>query len=159
MSGKLAAATSQLKKPRATNALEVFSQEQKPQITQKMAEKLGASSKSDRNNIKAYKESQQELWSVMKPETRAEYEEKAAEYNEKIKKGPTDKELYECAFRLYLEFVVPKLPLIRNQKQIIPNTISALRPLIGFDWKGHGDVVFFVQGAYRDRAADVRTFK
>ena len=58
-----------------------------------------------------------------------------------------------------LNFVVPKLLLIRNQKQIIPNTISALRPLIGFDWKGHSDVVFFVQGAYRDSAANVRTFK
>ena len=103
-SGKLAAPSAQLKKPRATNALEVFSQEQKPQITQKMAEKLGASSKSDHNNIKAYKESQQELWRTIEPETQAEYEEKAAEYNKKIKEGPTDEELYECAFCLHLEF-------------------------------------------------------
>ena len=103
-SGKLAAASAQLKKPRATNALEVFSQERKPQIMQKMAEKLSASSKSDRNNIKAYKESQQELWSTIEPETRAEYEEKAAEHNKKIKEGPTDEELYECACFLHLEF-------------------------------------------------------
>lgn len=127
---------------------------------QKIAEKLSALSKSDHNNIKAYKESQQELWSMTKLETQAEYKEKAAEYNKKIKKGLTDKELYECISCLYLEFVVPKLlPLIRNQKQIIPNTISALCPLIGFDWKGHGDVVFFVQGAYRGRATDIHTFK
>ena len=77
----------------------------------------------------------------------------------KLRKGRQTKNSMSALVFCILNFVVPKLLLIRNQKQIIPNTISALRPLIGFDWKGHSDVVFFVQGAYCDSAANVRTFK
>jgi hypothetical protein len=47
----------------------------------------------------------------------------------------------------------------RNQKHIVENSIRALRPLIGFDWGQHGDVVFFIQGAFRDDNKRVSTFK
>jgi acyl-CoA reductase-like NAD-dependent aldehyde dehydrogenase len=98
--GKVATATSQLKKPRATNALEVFSRDRQEEITQRMAEKR---STSVTNNLSAYKKSQQELWSATEPETRAAYEEKAAERNEKIKNGPTEEDIYECGFSLFPE--------------------------------------------------------
>ena len=31
--------------------------------------------------------------------------------------------------------------------------------LVGWDWGQHGEVVFFVQGAYRNAANDLKTFK
>jgi hypothetical protein len=36
---------------------------------------------------------------------------------------------------------------------------AALWNLIGYDWKQHGDVVFFVQGAYRNNENAVKTFQ
>ena len=50
------------------------------------------------------------------------------------------------------------LSKIRNQEDIVQNTMLALRPLVGRGWKGHGDAVFFVMGAYRNQEGTLRTF-
>jgi hypothetical protein len=47
----------------------------------------------------------------------------------------------------------------RNQKTLIPTTIRALHELGGHSWGKHGDIVFFVMGAYRDENKKVMTFK
>ena len=46
----------------------------------------------------------------------------------------------------------------RSQSDIATNTVVSLKKLCGWNWGGHGDVVFFVLGAYRDQDSDVLPF-
>lgn len=47
----------------------------------------------------------------------------------------------------------------RNQNHIAEDVLKALRGLIGWNWGQHGDVVFFVQGAFRDEDGKLRLFE
>jgi hypothetical protein len=49
--------------------------------------------------------------------------------------------------------------LTRNRQNVVLNTIDALQSLVGTHWKGHGDIVFFVQGAYRSSADRLQNFR
>ena len=49
--------------------------------------------------------------------------------------------------------------LQRHQNEVSDNATTALWRLIGNDWGQHGDVVFFLQGAYRDENNAVVTFQ
>ena len=47
----------------------------------------------------------------------------------------------------------------RHQKDISANTAAALLSLIGNDWGQHGDIVFFLQGAFWNEDGKVHTFQ
>jgi hypothetical protein len=47
----------------------------------------------------------------------------------------------------------------RNQSQVCDVATAALWGLIGNGWGQHGDVVFFLQGAYRNNENAVKTFQ
>ena len=47
----------------------------------------------------------------------------------------------------------------RNQNKVGDAATAALWRLIGYGWGQHGDVVFFVQGAYRNNENVVKTFQ
>jgi conjugal transfer/entry exclusion protein len=47
----------------------------------------------------------------------------------------------------------------RNQSTIIENVAQYLASLDGNDWGQCGDVVFFLQGAYRDAEGSTKTFQ
>lgn len=46
----------------------------------------------------------------------------------------------------------------RNQETIITQVQAKLKGLVGWEWGQCGDLVFFVQGAYRDEKANIKTF-
>lgn len=87
-----APSTSLVKKPRATNGLEVFAKEKKEKITKKMAEKRQEST-APHDNITLYKQVRDELWENLDSDDQAGFEEKALSYNEGIRKGPTDEDI------------------------------------------------------------------
>ena len=87
-----APSTSLIKKPRATNGLEVFAKEKKEIITEKMAEKRQEGT-APRDNITLYKQVHDELWEELDSHGQAGFEEKALSHNEGIHKGPTDEEI------------------------------------------------------------------
>jgi hypothetical protein len=39
------------------------------------------------------------------------------------------------------------------------NTAGALCDLTGWEWGGHGDMIYFTMGAYRDAQGKVKTFR
>ncbi|PPQ79709.1 hypothetical protein CVT26_015807 [Gymnopilus dilepis] len=129
---------SPLKKPRATNGFNVFTEEKKEEITHLKWEKSNAAAPAD--NLSPYKESCKELWDGLSAEYKEEYSRKASERNDLIKKGPTDEDIE------------------RNQSCIIQNTLSALSGLTGYHWTGHGDAAFFVMGAHRKMDGKIVTF-
>jgi hypothetical protein len=86
-----ALSTSLVKKPRATNALEVFAKEEKEKITKKMAEKRQEGTV-PHDNITLYKQVRDELWEDLDSHGQAGFEEKALCHNEGIHKGPTDED-------------------------------------------------------------------
>ncbi|KAF5384182.1 hypothetical protein D9615_003148 [Tricholomella constricta] len=45
-----------------------------------------------------------------------------------------------------------------QQKSLLPTATEALRGMCGWNWGGHGEVMFFLQGAYRNKAGDLKTF-
>jgi hypothetical protein len=47
----------------------------------------------------------------------------------------------------------------RNQQTVSHATSLALSALVGYDWGQHGDVMYFVQGAYRRDDGGVKTFQ
>jgi hypothetical protein len=100
------ASSSLVKKPRATPAVELFAQDNKAEIIQKMAEKRNSngSSSTDGGNLVVYKAAREELWNATDPETQAEYEAKALSGKEKIKEGPTDDDIYKYVLCLTLFF-------------------------------------------------------
>jgi hypothetical protein len=55
--------------------------------------------------------------------------------------------------------IIYKLTCRRQQLKISDNAAAALMSLRGNDWGQHGEVVFFLQGAYRDKENAVKTFK
>ncbi|PPQ82614.1 hypothetical protein CVT26_001602 [Gymnopilus dilepis] len=129
-----------LKKPRATNGFNVFTQEKKEEITKLQREKTNESSPS--NNLTPYKESCKELWACLPPKHKEDYAQKATERNDLIKNGPTEEDIERHA----------------NQSQIIQNTLSSLSSLTGYHWTGHGDAAFFVLGAHRKKDGGIVTF-
>jgi len=50
-------------------------------------------------------------------------------------------------------------PCHRNQEDIIGGVVKALQSLVGWGWGQYGEVVFFVQGAYRNADSGLKTFK
>jgi hypothetical protein len=46
----------------------------------------------------------------------------------------------------------------RQQANISTNASTALLELIGDNWGQHGDIMFFMQGAYRTEEGKVMTF-
>ena len=92
-----AASSSLVKKPRASSALELFAQDHKAEIVQKMAKERDAngSSSMDGSNLVAYKVAREELWNATDPETQAEYDAKALSGKEKINAGPTDEDIHK----------------------------------------------------------------
>lgn len=50
-------------------------------------------------------------------------------------------------------------PYHRNQKDIIGGVVKALQNLVGRGWGQYGEVVFFIQGAYRSADSGLKTFK
>ena len=87
-----ALSTSLIKKPRATNGLEVFAKEKKENITKKMAEKRQEGT-APHDNITLYKQVRDELWKDLDSHGQAGFEEKALSHNEGIRKGPTDEDI------------------------------------------------------------------
>ena len=86
-----ALSTSPIKKPRATNGLEVFAKEKKEKITEKMAEKRQEGTAP--HNITLYKQVRDELWEDLDSDGQAGFEEKALSHNEGIRKRPTDEDI------------------------------------------------------------------
>ena len=87
-----ALSTNLVKKPRATNGLEVFAKENKEEIMEKMAEKRQEGT-APHDNITLYKQVRDELWEDLDSHGQAEFEEKALGHNEGIRKGPTDEDI------------------------------------------------------------------
>ncbi|PPQ78935.1 hypothetical protein CVT26_001392 [Gymnopilus dilepis] len=127
-----------LKKPRATNGFNIFTEEKKEEIKQLKLKKINASSPTD--NLSLYKESCKEIWAGLSAEYKEECSRKASQKNDLIKKGPTGEDIE------------------RNQSHIIQNTLSALSSLTGYHWTGHGDAAFFVMGAHRRMDGKLVTF-
>ena len=46
-----------------------------------------------------------------------------------------------------------------QQKNIHNNASAALLALIGDEWGQHGNIVFFLQGAYQNKDGNVQTFQ
>jgi hypothetical protein len=88
---------------------------------------------------------------------KAKFEELAAEHNEMIKGPPPVDHIYQYVI---LDILMPILTNIsRNQGTIIENVARYLASLDGNDWGQCGDVVFFLQGAYRDAEGATKTFQ
>ncbi|PPR05681.1 hypothetical protein CVT26_009262 [Gymnopilus dilepis] len=130
--------SAELKKPRATHAFQLFTEENKEDIMKLCQEKTNTTSPMD--NLFPFKESSKELWNALSQEAKDDYTRKASEKNELIKKGPSEQDIE------------------RNQANIIRNTLAALSNLTGTHWTGHGDVAFFVMGAYRKKDSEIATF-
>jgi hypothetical protein len=64
-----------------------------------------------------------------------------------------------CSIPDYQIFWIDVYVVPRNQKTLVPTTIRALHELCGHSWGKHGDIVFFVMGAYRDENKKIMTFK
>ncbi|RDB30533.1 hypothetical protein Hypma_007049 [Hypsizygus marmoreus] len=135
------AVSSSTEKPRATTGIEVFAQENKTNIHAKITEErtqLGQSPKEA--NLPLHRKLKKELFEELDEDARAEYEAKAAELNARRDQPPD-----------------PKL-VFGNQDSLIATTSSTLRKMCGWEWGGHGDVVFFVQAAYRDEEGHLKSF-
>lgn len=84
--------SNRLGKPRATNALELFGKDKKIEIVKQLdedAEDRGFSGADGGKRLADYRALRIKLWEAATPDVRAEYEERAKEFNEMIKDGPT----------------------------------------------------------------------
>ncbi|KAH6903699.1 hypothetical protein BKA70DRAFT_1300590 [Coprinopsis sp. MPI-PUGE-AT-0042] len=128
-------------KPRATNAINLFAQDQKSTVTQAMNQKRKDSGQTvQKGNLREWHSSKKELFDALPQEAQDDYARKAEAHNARLKDDPPPEHVYE------------------NQKEIVMNTMQTLQQLIGEGWRQHGRVVYFTMGAYRDEREKLRTF-
>ncbi|GLB34089.1 hypothetical protein LshimejAT787_0109730 [Lyophyllum shimeji] len=136
----VASASTPVARPRATNAVELFAQDNQTDIRAKMAEQRGESGQSSKDNLSLHRKIKTELFNELDEETRLRYEADAAAFNASLEQPPDAAVVFA------------------KQQGLISAASESLRKLCGWGWNGHGDVVFFVQAAYRDNEDHLKTF-
>ncbi|KAF9529562.1 hypothetical protein CPB83DRAFT_893376 [Crepidotus variabilis] len=126
------------KRPRAKNAMVVFEEEKKADI-----QSLISTEKEKGNpatGLEIYRSSKSKLFSDLGPSERQAYEQKAVDFNQSLQDGPKPEVIFSNQSRLHLD------------------VSDALQSFVGWDWKQHGEVVFFLQGAYRNSEGRLISF-
>jgi hypothetical protein len=94
--GSKATTASPSKRPRAVNGADVFAQDHKAKITERMAECQGQGGGTPKQiNITRYRAAKQELYYQLPDEERCAYEAKAAKKNEECKSLPEASKIFE----------------------------------------------------------------
>jgi hypothetical protein len=110
------------------------------------------------SNLNFHRELKVQMFEDLDAETRARFEAQAVSHNKTLEEGPGDEHIYK--YVRPLTFILMRLTSFdRNQRSIIDGVSSALHRLCGHSWGQYGDVVFFLQGAYRDEQGHLKTFK
>lgn len=96
VSVKRASKSDKGKRPRATNAIEVFAAENKEIITQEMSKKRVAEGSLSKDvNLADYVKIRKEVYEDLDDAAKAEYQLKAEKQNEKLKNGPDINHVFE----------------------------------------------------------------
>ncbi|GLB38913.1 hypothetical protein LshimejAT787_0600750 [Lyophyllum shimeji] len=128
-------------KPRATNAVELFAAENSEAIKQKITSdriELGLTPR--QGNLKFWHKHKNQLYSELDEEAHIKYERMAAEHNARLAEPPSREAVFA------------------KQETLLATVAATLQRTCGWGHEGHGDVAFFVQGAYRNEQDDVKMF-
>ncbi|KAG6825014.1 hypothetical protein H0H92_005085 [Tricholoma furcatifolium] len=126
-------------KPRALNAKDIFVAEKRQHILALVNKERERAGDPTTKNLKHYNNVKQSEWDKLSPEERNAYQERANTENEKNQR-PDPSMVFE------------------RQKTLGSDVVNKLRAFCGEGWGGCGDVVLFVQGAYRDNSDKIQTF-
>ncbi|KAG6819010.1 hypothetical protein H0H93_016411 [Arthromyces matolae] len=127
-------------KPRAITAIGLFAKEEQEAIRDKANEDRKNAGSGTEHNLAYHSEAKKEMWDALTEEERANFEQRAEALNEEYKLPPDPSLVFE------------------RQSSFVHTVTQSLQPLCGHGWKGHGEVILFVQGAYRDKNDIIKTF-
>jgi hypothetical protein len=150
--------TTSSKRPRATTAQDIFAKTCKEDVRRQLQIELKeAGDIPQGGNIRQHRVVKNAMYDKLPADEKAKFEALATEHNETIKGPPPADHIYQY---VTLDLLVSVLINIsRNQDTIIENVAQYLASLDGNDWGQCGDVVFFLQGAYRDAEGATKTFQ
>ncbi|KAG6818326.1 hypothetical protein H0H93_005979 [Arthromyces matolae] len=127
-------------KPRASTAIDIFAKENGEVIKQKSTKERELTQQPTQANLKIHRQVKTTMWNELTEEDQQAYKDKARAEKERLSSTPDPSHNYQ------------------RQKTIIKTTSQALRKLCGNGWDGHGAVVYFVQGVYRDQNDKYKSF-
>lgn len=143
-------------RPRATTARDCFADAFNEEIKEKVKVEREMTGALTQENLVLYRRFRDEMFDAADDETRKKFEEEALTFNSKIHEHPDRSEIYSyglCTFSMHNELIIS-----RSQRDVATNTVVSLKKLCGWNWGGHGDVVFFVLGAYRGQDSEISPF-
>ncbi|KAG6818708.1 hypothetical protein H0H93_002607 [Arthromyces matolae] len=149
--------TSAASKPRALTAIDLFAKEEKEAIRDKANEDRKTAGSGTKQNLAYHSEAKKVMWDALTDEKRADFEERAEALNEEYKLPPDPSLVFEYVSYLVKE-TLSLIVILRRQSSLVHTVTQSLQPLCGHGWKGHGEVILFVQGAYRDKNDIIKTF-
>ncbi|KAF8143179.1 hypothetical protein K438DRAFT_1783988 [Mycena galopus ATCC 62051] len=132
-----------VKKPRATNAVNVFNKAHGPEVSAATKAAFGAQGikPSKAAYVNAYNTNAKKMLEESSPEVQERMKAEAKLENERRAAKPPPEHMAE------------------NQKQVFRSVDKNLRALMGDNWGGHGRMVFYVRGAYVDQEGRIQRFR
>ncbi|KAJ2922073.1 hypothetical protein H1R20_g15023, partial [Candolleomyces eurysporus] len=125
-------------KLKAKSASALFAKDHASEIRARAREKGHTSSGGYLRNYHSVKK---EMYDQLDQKDQLAYQTRADASKEALKQKPDASTIYE------------------NQRDVVERTGEALQSLTGFDWGGHGQVAYWVVGAYLDENERWKTFK
>ncbi|KIM73871.1 hypothetical protein PILCRDRAFT_14861 [Piloderma croceum F 1598] len=130
-----------IKKPRATNTVDLFAKSHQDELRAAATSKMDEEGTVIRGaNLALYHDAKRDAYVALPGAEKAKWEALAKEHNDRIKEPPSTEYIYE------------------HQNEVADNATAALWGLRGNDWGQYGEVIFFLQGAFRTKENAVKTF-
>jgi hypothetical protein len=143
------------KKPRAKSGLDIYGEEHRQDIQEKMKQKIDG-----HDRLTKWRQSRLEMYMSADEETKAHCEAKAVAFNQELAAPPDIKEIYGCVILRSHNWSSSTFFLVnRNQRDLVSKVSDVLLQLSGWDWGQCGPLAFFVQIAYRDEVDNLQTAK